>query len=133
MHGENVRVCRRARRGEDPHVRHPEDDGGVRVREARGEGSQQQGVLLRAPGGCQGQSGGRAHPLQQGGRGHLPAQDVWDIKGGKQKAKVQPVKSGASIGSGKGSKKADKIRRLKGQDLETTEVIANKSKKRRKN
>ena len=52
-------------------------------------------------------------PCSKGAGVTYPPKDVWDIKGGKQKAKVQPVKSGASIGSGKGSKKADKIRRLK--------------------
>ena len=52
-------------------------------------------------------------PCSKGAGVTYPPKDVWDIKGGKKKAKVQPVKSGASIGSGKGSKKADKVRRLK--------------------
>merc|ERR1711976_499563 len=60
-----------------------------------------------------------------------PPKDLWDIKGGKKSKKVAPVPSASSVGAGK-KVKADKVKRLKGQELNSTEELNENSKKSKK-
>merc|ERR1719480_457483 len=67
-------------------------------------------------------------PMNKGVGGVYPPRDLWDIKGGKKSKKVAPVPSASSVGGGK-KVKADKVRRFKGQELNSTEEMNEHSKK----
>merc|ERR1712138_171387 len=60
-----------------------------------------------------------------------PPRDIWDLKGGK-KSKTKKVASSSSVGSRNSMSKADKVKRLKGQDLDSTEQYEAKKKKVKK-
>jgi len=71
-------------------------------------------------------------PMNKGAGKIYPPKDLWEVKGGKNKSKrLDAVPSSSRVGGGK-KQKADKVRRLKGQDLNSTEEFDDNTKKNSK-